>query len=337
MTKKKLTGIVAAVGAIALLAGCGTVGDNASENTESGGETKDASEITVGFLQRQLDAPFYSAMQAMAEDVAEENGFTLLFQNAGGDAVEQLDQAQTMLSQGADVIIMNALDPDTQRDQMATIAEEIPVIWIDTAIPDVGVTAVSSDNVAIGELSGELTAQRIGEGFAIEVGILNGGPGDIIVGPDRQQGFLDGLEAGGVTYDIVAEAAADYAQDQAVPAAESMLAANPDLDLILGLNDAMALGALTVLQDQGNTTTLVAASADGQKEALEIIGESCDAQYVSTGLNSPSLATERAMEIAIQLATGEATADDFDAVELTEAAGINCDNVADFYDEESVF
>lgn len=333
--KKMLAGV--GTGALMLsLAACGSTTD-AGNGSGVEGETKPVEEVTVGFLQRQLDAPYYSAMQSMAEDIAEEQGFELLFQNAAGDAVQQIELAQTMISQGVDVLIVNALDPETQRDQFEQIAGDVPVVFIDTGIEGVGVTSVSSDNVAVGELSGALTAARFDEGDTIDVAVLNGGPGDIVVGPQRQQGFLDGLEKGGLTVNLVAEGVADYAQDKAVPVAESILAAHPDLDLIFGLNDSMALGALTVLQDQGNTTTLVAAASDGQKEALEIIAQGCDAQYVSTGLNSPSLATERTFEIALALATGESTADDFEPQEFTKAAGIDCNNVDEYLDENSIF
>ena len=334
--KKRVLGAVAAAAMLFSLTACGTVG-GAGSSEDTAAESKDVKELTIGFLQRQLDAPYYSAMQSMAEDLAEKEGFKLLFQNASGDPVTQLDQAQTMLSQGADVIVVNAISPETEKEQLAQIADQVPLLFIDTGIPDVGVTSVSSDNEAVGSLSGELAAKRFTSGDKISIGVLNGGPNDVIVGPARQQGFLDGLTKAGVTFDIVAETGADYAQDKAVPATESMLAANPDIDLILGLNDSMALGALTVLADQGNTTTLVAASADGQKQAFEQIMKGCDSQYVSTGLNSPSLATERAFEIAIQLGTGEKSASDFEPNEYTKAAGIDCDNVSDYYDADSVF
>ncbi|MDJ0336684.1 sugar ABC transporter substrate-binding protein [Cryobacterium sp. PH31-O1] len=338
MTIKRFTAIAAAAAAVVLtLSACGTVGGTTPDASSGDTKTVAVTEITIGFLQRQLDAPYYSAMQAMAEQIAGEQGFKLLFQNASGDPVTQLDQAQTMLSQGADVLVINAISPETQRAQLEQIAEQVPLLFIDTGIPDVGVTSVSSDNLAVGKLSGELAAKRFEAGSTIDVGVLNGGPNDVIVGPARQQGFLDGLEAGGIKYTLVAETPALYAQDKAVPATESMLAANPNLDLILGLNDSMALGALTVLADQGNTTTLVAASADGQKEALVEIAKGCSSQYVSTGLNSPALATQRAFEIAIALGTGQSTSSDFKPEEYTTAEGINCDNVADFYDAKSVF
>ena len=37
-------------------------------------------------------------------------------------------------------------------------------------------------------------------------------------------------------------------QDKGQVAAENMLAANPDIDLVLGLNDSMALGAYNVIK-----------------------------------------------------------------------------------------
>lgn len=318
------------------LVACGST-DDVGGPADEGGE-KAVEDITIGFLQRQLDAPFYTSMITVAEGIAKDKGFDLQVQNAGGDPVKQLDQAETMQAQGVDAIVMDAISPETQKAQLESVAKSTPLIFVDTGIPDVGVTSVTSNNSEIGKLSGELTAKRFGEGSEITVAILNGGANDEIVGPQRQQGFLDGLEAGGVTYDIVAETPAMWAQDKAVPASETMLAAHPDVDLVLGLNDAMALGALTVLRDQGNTDTLVAAASDGQKEAFKEIKEGgCEGQYVSTGLNSPNLASERGMDIAIQIATGEATADDFDAEEYTKAAGIDCHNIDDYYDPDSEF
>ncbi|OLT06098.1 hypothetical protein BJF90_18085 [Pseudonocardia sp. CNS-004] len=168
--------------------------------------------------------------------------------------------------------------------------------------------------------------------------ILNGGPNDEIVGPARQEGFLAGLTEGGVTPEVVASATATYTQEEAVPATESMLAAHPETDLVLGLNDSMALGALSVLRNQGNSTVLVAAAADGQKEALaEIANGGCTGQYVSTGLNSPSLAAEQVFDIAVGVATGQLDPATVQKTSLTEAAGIGCENVAEYYDPSSIF
>lgn len=330
--------VAAIAGSLALvLSGCTTIGGDAgSGDTES--SKKDVKEVVIGFAQRQVDAPYFAAMVQIAEDRAKAEGWEVRVQNADGDAVTQIDQAQTLVSQGVDVLVVDSMSPASQKVQFADIAKEVPLVFVDTGIDDVGVTTVQSDNYEIGKLSGGLTAERVGKGEKITVAVLNGGPDDEVVGPQRQQGFLDGLEEGGVSYEIVAEQPAVYSQDRAVPATENILSAHPDVDLILGLNDSMALGALTVLKDQGNTTTLVAASADGQKEAIKMMqDEGCKAQYVSTGLNSPELAADEAFTIALQIATGEAKAADFEPIIHTKAVGINCDNAAEYYNADSLF
>lgn len=319
------------------LSGCGNVNDAGGTSSSGPVESKAASEVTIGFAQRQLDAPYYSAMESAAEAKAQADGFTLVFQNASGDPVTQLDQVQAMLAQDVDAIVVNAISPETQRTQLEQVAGEVPLLFVDTAIPDVGITAVGSDNKEIGRLSGLLTAKRLGDGATVQVGVLDGGPNDEIVGPARQSGFLAGLEEGGVTAEVVASATATYSQEEAIPATESMLVANPEIDLVFGLNDAMALGALTVLRNQGNTTILVA-GVDGQKEALAAISEGgCEGQYVSTGLNSPSIAVEEVLDIALKIATGAVAPADVEGTTITEPAGIGCDNIGDFYDPESVF
>jgi ribose transport system substrate-binding protein len=334
MSWKRFT-TAAAVGALALsMAACGSSDDSASGS--GGGDTKDVKTIKIGFAQQTLTAPYYVAMQKKAEAMAKEQGWNLVFQSANVDPVTQINQVQTMVSQGVDVIVVNAVSPGTEKAQMTAIAKQKPLLFIDTAIPDVGFTTYQSDNVTIGEGSGELMAKRFKSGDTIKLAILNGGPRDEIVGPDRRKGFLQGLEKGGVKYEIVGEADAGYAQDKAVSATEDLLAAHPDTQAIFAYNDSMGLGAMQTLKAKGNKNVLVSA-VDGQKEALALINEGCESQYVSTGLNSPDLAAEGAFTAAVQVATGEKKESDFQKVTYTKAVGIGCDNIKDYYDPNSVF
>jgi len=299
--------------------------------------TKDVTQIKIGFAQQTLTAPYYVAMQKEAQKIARDKGFVLVFQAANGDPVQQINQVQNMVSQGADVIVVNAVSPGTERAQLAAIAKRKPLLFIDTSIPNVGFTTVQSDNVKIGEGSGELMAKRVGSGKTINLAILNGGPRDEIVGPDRRKGFLAGLKRGGVSYKIVGEANAAYAQGEAVTASEDLLAAHPDINAIFAYNDSMALGALKTLKTKNNKTVLLS-GVDGQKEALAAIKDGgCSGQYVSTGLNSPLIAAKDAVEIAVKVATGSAQPASFPKVKYTQAVGIGCKNVNEFYHADSVF
>jgi ribose transport system substrate-binding protein len=265
----------------------------------------------------------------------------LLFQSANKDPVIQMNQMQAMISQGSDVLVVNATSVKGQKPMMTQIGSEIPVIYIDTSVPGTGTTSVQSDNLTIGRESGKITAKRFLDAgkSSIKMVILTGPATDEFVGPNRRQGFLDGLKEGGLQFDILSEQTGDYQQDKGQVAAENMLAANPDIDLIMGLNDSMALGAYNVIKSKpAYDKVFVAAAADGQKEALALIKEGgCKSRYISTGLNSPSLAAEDALKIAVDIATGAKKPSDYPKESFTKAVGIGCDNIDEYYDPNSVF
>ena len=72
-------------------------------------------DVTVGFAQQQLQAAYFSAMAVQAEQIAQEQGFTLLFQSANKDPVIQMNQMQAMIAQGADVLVVNATSVKGQK------------------------------------------------------------------------------------------------------------------------------------------------------------------------------------------------------------------------------
>ncbi len=305
------------------------------------GVQPDVTKVVVGFAQQQLQAPYFAAMEVRARQIAKEQGFKLLFQAANKDPVIQMNQMQAMMAQGANVLVVNATSVKGQKQMMTQIASKIPVIYIDTSVPGTGTTSVQSDNLTIGRESGKITARRFLDMGKknIKIVILTGPATDEFVGPQRRKGFLDGLKEGGVTFEIKAEQAGDYAQDKGQVAAENMLAANPDVDLVVGLNDSMTLGAYNVINGRARYKNVyVAAAADGQKEGLALIKSgNCRGRYISTGLNSPSLAAEDALKIAVAIATGAKKPADYPPESFTKAVGIGCKNIDEYYDPNSVF
>jgi len=339
--RRAATGVVAAATALALLSACGQIYPSTEPAPgPANGVKPKVSDVLVGFAQQQLQAPYFAAMQVQSEEIAKKQGFKLLFQAANKDPVIQMNQMQAMIAQGADVLVVNATSVKGQKEMMTQIASKIPVTYIDTSVPGTGMTSVQSDNLTIGRESGKLTAKRFKDmgKSSIKMVILTGPATDEFVGPNRRQGFLDGLKEGGLPFTIKAEQSGDYQQDKGQVAAENMLAANPDTDLILGLNDSMALGAFNVIKKPQYKNVYVAASADGQKEALALIKQDgCDGRYISTGLNSPSLAAEEALQISVDVATGKKKPADYPPQSFTKAVGIGCDNVSEYYDPNSVF
>src|SRR6478735_11190729 len=331
---RNLISTAAATTALLTLTACGQIYPSTEPAQGPAGGVQDIQNVVVGFAQQQLQAPYFAAMQVQAEEIAKQKGFKLLFQAANKDPVVQSSQMQAMIAQGANVLVVNATSPKGQVETMTQIASKIPVIYIDTSVPGTGTTSVQSDNYTIGKESGKISAKRfldMGKD-SINLVIATGPATDEVVGPNRRQGFLDGLTEGGVKYDISSEQNGEYQPDKGQVAAENMLAANPDTDLVLGLNDAMALGAYNVVNGKDQYKNVyIAASADGQREALALIKQGgCSGRYISTGLNSPSLAAEQALGYAVDIATGAKKPADYPPESFTKAVGIGCENIDEY-------
>ena len=341
MTRRGIAA-VSAVAACAALTACGDIYPSSTPADAPAGRVEPSvKQVTVGFAQQQLQAPYFSAMQVEAERIAKKQGFKLLFQSANKDPVIQMSQMQAMLAQGANVLVVNATSVKGQKQMMTQIASQVPVVYIDTSVPGTGTTSVQSDNVTIGRESGEITAKRflaMGK-KSIKMLLLTGPATDEFVGPARRKGFLSGLKKGGLKYTVESSQPGDYAQDVGQVAAENMLAAHPDVDLIAGLNDSMTLGAWNVVKNKpAYKNVYVAAAADGQKQALALIKEQgCDGRYLSTGLNSPSLAARDALQIAVAIATGQKKTSDYPKQSFTKAVGIGCKNIDQYYNPKNVF
>ena len=162
-TQRKLRlGITAALSAsILALTACGQIYPSTEPaNGPAHGVTSNVHDVVVGFAQQQLQAPYFAAMEVQARQIAQQQGFKLLFQSANKDPVIQMNQMQAMISQGANVLVVNATSVKGQKPMMTQIGSEIPVIYIDTSVPGTGTTSVQSDNLTIGRESGKITAKR---------------------------------------------------------------------------------------------------------------------------------------------------------------------------------
>ena len=102
------------------------------------GVVSSVQDVTVGFAQQQLQAPYFAAMQVRAEQIAQEQGFTLLFQSANKDPVIQMNQMQADAFPRYRRTGRQRDERQGQKEMMTQIASKVPVIYIDTSVPGTG-------------------------------------------------------------------------------------------------------------------------------------------------------------------------------------------------------
>jgi|GEM_PF-1154815 len=293
-----------------------------------------ASDFTVGFAIKNRHNAYLIAMSETMAARADEYGYNLIELNAGGDAAQQQADVEDLVAQGVDVIVMDSQDPTVSIAIADFVAEHnIPLFFLN-ATPDpscIRVTLVQSNNLLLGVGVGEWVADQMA-GTDVRVGILSGNPGNM-TGYARRTGFITGLterqlEQGNATNFLVrTQGWGNWAIEAGLEAAEDMLVAAPDINVIFAENDAMAFGAITAIENAGRTGDILVVGVDGQRLALEAIERG---EYGATGLNSPIELVNLAMGLMVDYMTG---VDRNIPVLINTTPGVaHAGNLADFWD-----
>lgn len=198
----------------------------------------------------------------------------------GQNKVEvQVSLMETLVNQGASVIFLQPIDSVALAPSIAKAKRAgIPVITlnIDATEPHAAHVEMNHYYGAM-DIAKAMGAAMGGKG---KVAILNAPPG-IIIRDQRTNGFLDGLKQHHPDISVVADQVADWDRKKAQDVLNTILAANPDLGGVYGVNDSMALGAVDVAKEKGLIGKLVVFGNDGEVAALESIeaGELTGTQY----------------------------------------------------------
>ncbi|MET9226880.1 substrate-binding domain-containing protein [Lentzea sp. NPDC003310] len=296
--------IALTLGAAALLAtGCSGTG-------ASGGQ------LTIGLAVSTLNNPFFVELQQGAQEMADQLGAKLTVVDAQNDATNQINQVQTLVTQGVKAIILNPVD-SKQSGPAAKAAEtaNIPLISVDRAVEGKVAAEVASNNVS----GGSLAAIELGRATSGEVAHLKGIPG-ASASRDRGQGFEQGLNSGNIK--VVASAVADFDRAKGLNETTNLLQGHPGLKGIFAENDEMALGAIKALGARAGKDVQVV-GFDGTPDGLKAIQ---DGTLAATVAQQPKLLGSKAVEQAVHAAKGEPVQQVVDV----EVKVITAKNVAEF-------
>ncbi len=305
------------------------------------GGAAQAADCKVGVAMYTLSAPYFVAQVKAAEDEAKKAGCDVVTSDGQNDMSKQIADVEDMVANGVKLLILNPRDPEGLVSTAdAATAAGVKVVIMDSSIDTKAnvVTQVRSSNTQNGFLVGEWLAKKMA-GKPIKMILLSGSQGNE-VGRDRRLGVFSGLLEGQLVndghagFEVLGQGWGSWEQEGGLKAAEDLLQAHPDTNVILGENDSMVLGAIKALQAIGKENdVLVLAAADGQKEALKLIKEG---KYGATGLNDPALVARTAVDIGLKALKGE-LADGFPKLNLTTPDVITQENVDKYYHEDAVF
>ena len=210
--------------------------------------------ITIGIPLYNQQHEFWQNIYKTAQAVAAEKGINLLAVDSNYDPAKQVAIMEDMLTKKVDALILGAVDP---QGVLPTVAEfnkaKIPVVAVDNPLEKGTVTFVGIDNYAGGKMGGQWAGKYIKEklGGKANIGILDYPEEQACI--DRANGFLDGVKEFAPDVKVVARLEGFAVRDKAMTVMEDIIQAHPEVNVVFGINDDSALGALAAMEAAGKT------------------------------------------------------------------------------------
>ncbi|OCL33447.1 sugar ABC transporter substrate-binding protein [Tessaracoccus lapidicaptus] len=327
---RKLLALTASAAMAFTLSACAGGGAGSTPDPDSTGAAATSSAVgeagaggTVGVAMPTKTLERWIADGDAVKSQLEEAGFTVDLQFANDDIPTQSQQIDQMITQGADVLIIAAIDGTALAPQLQVAADQgIKVIAYDRLIRDSENVDfyVSFDNFKVGVAQGQSLIDGLkerGDGpFNIELfaGSLDDNNAHFffdgamsVLQPEIDNGTLT-VVSGQTSIDQAATLG--WQQEKAQKRMEDLLTAHyqdKKVDGVLSANDGLARGIITALQNNGYSGTVedgfpVVTGQDAEIASTKLIQDGV--QY-STIFKDTRLLAEQAVAAAQDLLAGE--------------------------------
>jgi ribose transport system substrate-binding protein len=258
-------------------------------------------EDTVGLAVANLQANFFNQIKDAVNAEARSKGVAVDTADARGDSATQVNQIQDMITKGVKALIYIPAGATAAgvpvRDAHAA---HIPVVNVDRNAADApGDTFIATDSVAAARTLGDYVCKITnGKGnVAIIQGQIGTTPEE-----DRNKGFNEALAKCPGLKVVAKQASKQWHQDEGFNIAQDMLQRNPDITVIFGRADALALGAAQAVKVANLGHPVVVVGFDGDTAGLEAVKNGV---LAATMTQKTQYMGRLALDSALELAAGK--------------------------------
>lgn len=258
---KKITAIIMSMMLVIGLVGCSSTDGEKDEK------------LRVGYVTMDITSPYFISMIDGMKEKAEELGIELSVHDGKYEAQPQIDAMETLITQKVDVIILSANDTEALQPMVDKAKEAgIKVIAANVKMENVD-AFVSLDEYEYGFMGGEIAGKYIAENMdgKAEVAVLTFSQIPAVL--NRSKGLIEGIQKHAPNVKVVAEVDAND-RESGMTAAENILQANPNVNVVVGVSDDAVLGAyeaFVAANRTGDDVCLV--GLDAVEEALQKVND----------------------------------------------------------------
>lgn len=281
------------------------VSSEASENERISPEQPSNQEkVKIGFLMDTLEEERWLKDKELFKESAEALGAEVEILISHGDEVLQLVQAETLISQDIDILVVVPYNAEAT----AAIVNKahlsgIKVISYDRLVKNAEIDLyVSFDNVQVGELQAKAITGLVPKGKYVYIGGAYTDNNSHLFKKGVFNVLQPLIDRGDITvvYDQWTE---DWTPENAYHNMEEALKANHyQIDAVIAANDGTAGGVIRALEAHGLAGKIPVSGQDADLAAVQRIVDGTQTMTVYKPIKS---LTEKAAELAVMLATGE--------------------------------
>lgn len=296
---------IGAVGLLvaAALTGCGVV-TSGEDATEKSKDKKTDDKVVIGFSMATLKEERWQKDKDLFEAEVKELGAEVKTLGANGDDATQLSQAEQLISEGVDVLVVVPNNAEATAAIVQKAHEEgIKVIAYDRLISNADVDYyISFDNVRVGEMQATAIVEHSPKGNYVYIG---GADTDNNAHQFKEgaMNVLQPLVDSGDIKVVYDQFSKDWKPEEALKNMENALTANNnDIQAVVAANDGTAGGAVQALTAQGLSGKVPVSGQDAELAALQRIVEGTQTMTVYKPIH---LIATKAAEMAVSLANEE--------------------------------
>ncbi|MCL3859892.1 substrate-binding domain-containing protein [Actinotalea sp. K2] len=272
---------------------------------------QDGTRPTIALLLPESKTARYEGIdRPVFEQVVAERcpGCRVLYANAGQDAARQQQQAESALTQGAQVLVLGAVDAAAAQSIVVAAKERgVAVIAYDRFVADVDLDYfVAYDSTRVGQLQGEALVRAVGPDVAVDQGVLlvHGAATDPNVA-GLKAGLRRALDESGLT--VLAEYdTPDWSPDKAQEWVQGQLTEYSGR--VVGVyagNDGTAGGAISAMRAAGMDPVPPVTGQDAELAAVQRIVSGDQHMTVYKAISQQA---RTAAELAVRVGRGETPA-----------------------------
>ncbi len=295
--------------------GNGGAGDAAQPSSsssavaDSGGglapeQSGDGRKIQIGFSMDSLNEERWQKDRDLFKQAAEALGAEVSVMSANGDDAKQIEQAETLIGQGVDILVVIPHDAEA----MAAIVKKahssgIKVMSYDRLIKNADIDLyVSFDNEKVGELQAQAITKLVPKGKYVYIGGADTDNNAHLVKKGVFNVLQPLIDKGDITV-VYDQWTKDWTPANALANVKAALEANGNrIDAVIAANDATAGSVIQALAEQGLAGRIPVAGQDAELAGVQRIVEGTQTMTVYKPIQALA---DKAAELAVGLAKGE--------------------------------